>query len=886
MIGRFVAHVRGLLGRRRAQQELEEELQFHLAMETRANIERGIRPDAAARRARIDLGGLEQTRLAATDVRHTPLDSVAQDLRHGARRFNRQRGTGLAAVVTLALTVGLATAVYSVAHSVLLQPFPYEHADRLLSVWKATPEVDFFPLPIPEVLDLRERSRTLEGIGGFTRDGFMLQASVGARWVEAFIVTPNLFEVVGLRATRGRTFLPEDAEPGREKVAIIGERLWREAFAAAPDIIGRMVPLRDEGAKSDVPDLYRIVGVVPSDLEIFYPKRFRAQMYFPWVLTAEDRSEEARRYPSMFTIARLRPGVPARDGIAEMSRLMAESASGHPATSIPNARPRVVPLHEELVGRTRPAFVLLAAAAGLLLLIGCANVSNLLLASGLGRRQEFSARLALGCSRRRLFRQLVTEQVIPAGLGGALGVALATWATPMLRRLAPASLPRAADIRLDGAALLIALGVSLLAWLASAVAPSAILAWSASPVPDGTGRTMTRRGRWLRSSLVVAQTTLVLALLAGAALLTNGMWRLTSVDLGFSAEDVFVAQVVVPRAWWRTASPKTTRLEQELVHRLSADRRFQHVTMGSDLPFSWGVLTPVRREKHDKPTWAMVAAVGPHYPTLLGMRLRQGRHLTWREEGSRNVVVVNQTLARHLFQGAALGQRLFIDGNWRQVVGLVEDVTEIGELRGGIIRREGLGRLTLPAAYLPIGSTDCFNHFLLCRTSLDAASAAHEVQKQLQALEPDAAIRRSGWLGDAVNDAGADVRFCAFVIGLFAVAALLLGGIGVYAVLAHTVRERTLEIGIRTALGGAPGRVGWTMARAVVLAVALGCALGLGTVLATGRLLEAFLFEVTPADPWTLSAATVFLLLVALAAGLLPARAALAVDPARALRSQ
>lgn len=886
MFAKTLAYLKGFVRRDTIEHELDEELRFHLEMETRANRADGLSQSAARRKALLDLGGVEQTRLAVRDIRGSMFDSLGQDLRYGIRRLRRGRSVALPAILTVALAVGLATAVWSVARAILLRPFPYPQSDRLLAVWKATPEIDFFPLAVPELLDVQDKARSVQGIGGFTREGFVLLAPTGARWADAFQVTTNLLDVLGVRVIRGRTFRPEDAEPGREHVVVLGERLWREAFEGNPEVVGRSVRMKTEGSKTDTADEYRVVGVVATDVEIFYPNRLRAQMYVPRVLTARDRSEQARALPSLIAIARLRPGVPVREGMNDVAAVMAASANEHKATSFPGATPRVLPLHEELVGRTRPAFFLLAAASGLLLIIGCANVANLVLASGLGRRREFAARLALGCSRARLLRQLLTEHLLVASAGGLLGIALAAWATPLLRRLAAESLPRAADIRLDASGLVVALALAIVAWLASGLAPALAvtrrtrLRWDAPG-----GRTLTPASRRLRSVLVLTQTALVLALLGAAGLLTNGIWRLAKVDLGFQPGRVLAAQITLPQSWWWKADARTARVERELIQRITADSRFAGASLGSELPFTWGVLGAVKQRDSSRPLRALVAAVSDDYLPLLGIRLRRGRRLEAREDGDKHVVVINDALLRQLSQGSGLGQRLLIGGEWREVVGVVDNVTEIGELRAGVIRRAGLGRLTLPAAYVPIGSIDCTNHYFLCRTTLDAQAATAVIEKVLRVVEPEGTVRRSGWLSERVDLAGADIRFCAVVVGVFALAALFLGAVGLYSVLAHAVRDRTVEIGIRTALGASPGQVRWTVISALLTPVALGGAIGLGIVLLGGRALRGFLFEVPANDPSTLAGAVLLLAGVAAVAAYLPARAITRLDAVRALRA-
>jgi predicted permease len=883
MLTRVSARLRSVFTRRRAQDELDDELAYHIEMETQRHISDGMAPEEARRRSLMDLGGVEHTRETVRDVHRVALDVVLQDLGYACRRIRREPGAALAIMLTLGLTVGLATAIYSAAESVLLRPFPYAEPERLLSISKADQGIDFIPPSIPDILDLRTRSRTVDGLGGFSRDGFVVFGSSGAQWVNVFTVTANLLDVVGLRAIRGRTFIPEDGVPGHEKVAVLGERLWRQAFGADPSIVGRLLPIVPEGSRTSEPERYRIVGVVGSDMEIFHPKHLRADMYVPFVMTDEARSEMTRGLPGLMTIARARPGVPMQLAQAELSALMAALAREHPNTPFPNATNRIVPLHEELVSRTRPPFLVLAAAAFLLLLIGCVNISGLLIASGVRRAHEFNTRLSLGCSRARLCQQLLTEHAVRAIVGGLLGVALALWATPLLRRLAPADLPRVADIHVHGSALAVAFGTTLLAWLMSGMAPYAALTRARHSVtPDLRGRTHTATRRGLRAWLVVVQVALVMVLLVSASMLAGSLWRVHHLDPGFQTRNVFVAQLIVSERW--TDANTSLQFKRDLLSRLRQSPDVLRASIGTDLPAQWGTLGHVRPRGSDTSLNAFVAATDADYLPLLGIPLLEGRWLTSREDGTHEVVVINQALRRELGERGRLGERIQIDDSSREIVGIVGDIRELGQLGGGVIRMKGLTRLTLPAAYVPSGSysdTDCY---VLLRFRTHPLDPLGLLRTTAATIDPAVPVTGAAWLDDRVAEASAEARFCAVIVGFFAVAALILVAIGLYGILTDTVSERTVEIGIRAALGAGPRRIRWTIAGHTLALAVVGAAVGLGIARAGGRVLQAFLFEVTAADPVPLATATFVLAIVAAASAYLPVRRATRVDPARALR--
>ena len=885
MIGRVMAKVRSLMTRGRAEGELDEELRFHVEMETQAHIRAGMSPASARRAALLDLGGFEQTREAVRDERTTIFDRRGQDLRYALRRMRREPGYAAAAIVTIGLAVGLATTVYSVAASVLLRPFPYGDPERLVTVWKTSESIDFFPLPVPELLDIKNRARSVQAIGGLDREGFTLVGSRTTEWVDAFRVTANLFDVLQVHAVKGRTFIPEDGQPGREHVAVIGEALWRRVFGSDPGVIGRRIQLVAEGSKASAPETYEVVGIVASDVELFYPTHFGAELYVPRVLSASDRAESARSMPSLFTFARTRPGVRLSEAAAEIRSVLAASAREHPNVSLPAAGSRVVPLQEELVGRTRPAFLLLAAAAGVLLLIGCVNVANLLLAGGMRRAPELAARLALGCSRARLLQQLLTEHLLLACGGGVLGALLAFCATPALKRVAPASLPRVDHIQVDAAAFAFALATALIAGLVFGLAPAVMLARPrlAAILKTRSG-TATSSGGRLRHILVVAETALVLALLASASLIGTGVWRLTHVPIGFQPKGVLVAQLKLPARV--DANEHGARFERELLARLRGLPDLAQVSTTSELPFTWGVLDAVKVPGSDAWHRTLVAATDCDYLRLLEVPLRAGRLLGLQDAGNHHVVVINETL-KHLLPGdQAIGQHVEIDKQWREVVGVVGDITEVGRVSAGVIRRTGTSRVTLPAAYVPAGTYDASSHFVVVRTATTSASADATIRRVARAIDPEVTLRGTAPLEDRVMAAGAETRFCALLVSIFAVVALVLSAVGLFGVLAHAVGQRTREIGIHMALGARPGRVRWIVARRALGLVGSGAVIGLGIALASGRAIRSFLFEVAPADPWILAGATALLLGVAALATWIPVRRAARVDPTTALKCE
>jgi predicted permease len=379
------------------------------------------------------------------------------------------------------------------------------------------------------------------------------------------------------------------------------------------------------------------------------------------------------------------------------------------------------------------------------------------------------------------------------------------------------------------------------------------------------------------------ETALVLALLAGAALIGTGVWRLTHVPIGFQPRGVLVAQLKLPVRV--EGEDYGARFERELVTRLRALPGLTHASTTSELPFTWGVLDTVKLSGSDASLRALVAATDSDYLRILEVPLLEGRLLRSQDEGNAHVVVINETLKRRLPAVRAIGQRLQIDDQWREVVGVVDDITEVGRVSAGVIRRAGASRVTLPAAYVPIGTYDGSNHYLVVRSTGGSAAAA-TIRQAVRAVDPEVTVRRVAPLEDRVKAAGAETRFCALLVSLFAAVALVLSAVGLFGVMAHSVGQRTREIGIHMALGAGPGRIRWIVARRALVLVGSGTLIGLGIALASGRAVRSFLFEVAPADPWILAGATAGLLGVAALATWIPVRRAARVDPTTALKCE
>ena len=878
----ILAFGRALFTRSQAARELDEELAFHVEMETRANVERGMSSRKARRKALMDLGGVEQTRENVHDVRAGVLDTIAADVRYAARRIRRDPRTAAVVIVTIGLAIGLATTVYSVASSVLLQPLPYRDPSRLVMVYRTVGEVDYIPPPVPEFFDLRDQARTFSELAGIERDGYTIVAPGVTRWADAFGVTANLFGVLGVQPITGRTFRPGEDQPGHEKVIVLAEEFWREAFGADLGVIGQRVRLAGRDRQPGDRDTYQVIGIVPANVRLFYRLPLRADIYIPRVTGPDDRAEKARMSPGLMTFARLAPGANVESAAEEVRAILEAASASHPKVSIPKASSRVTLLHEELVGQTRPAFLLLATAAAVLLAIACVNVAGVLLAGAHQRTQELVVRLAIGCSRRRLWQQLLTEHIVLATAGGVLGILIALWTVPALRLIAPESLPRAGEIGVQPGALAFALVVSLVAGLLFGVAPA--LGMARRGLSGAT--TIVPRTRRVRAAFAILTMSLALVLLACAGLIANGLWRLSRLELGFEATSIAVYNVELPGRWWD--NERSVVVERDLMERIRALPGVEFASASSDIPFGRGALAPNVKLKGDVPAPPSGhTACDVEFLRLLKIPVRAGRLFERQDEGRRDVVVVNQAFARSFGTQPAIGQRILFAEQWREVVGVVGNVTEVGDIKAGVIKQAGFKRLSLPAIYVPSGTSyDGWPfRYVLVRTSLPLDVMTKAVAQQMRAIDLELTIRRAGWLEDHIDGVGADTSFYAMIITTFALVALTLASVGLYGLLARLVAQRSRELAVRAALGAGPGRLSWTVLGEAAALVSCGLAVGLGLVFFATRATTTLLFEVAPNDPTTIAAAVALLALVAAFATFAPARRAIKLDVVTVLKS-
>ncbi len=880
-MGRFHGWLRrleALLRPAAADRRLHEEMQFHLAREIEKHLAAGLSPDEARRRALIDFGGVTQTLEAHRGVRRGIwLEEIPGDVRQALRALRRSPVFAATAILTLAVGIGANTAIFSVVRAVILRPLPFPHAERLVMLSEDNPEKGWHRESVAPAnyFDWKERVAAFEDAAAYTQGGGSTLSSNGqATQIQVRGVTGNYFSVLGVDVERGRTLHEAETWQQGPGVAVISHRLWAEALGADPSVIGRTVTL--DGSP------VQIVGVMPSSFG------FAADSVDLWQAMGWDPSVRSqaffRRAHWVRVIARLKPGVMPAAADAQFQTVVRQLQVENPVINRAMGAD-LVPLQEFLIGDLKAPLLILQGAVGLLLLIACANVANLLLAQAVGREREMSLRLTLGARTGRLVRQALTESVVLASLGGLAGLALGWLGTRALAALQPGGMLPVRSVPMDLAVLAWVMILTTLTGLTFGIAPAV---WSASRLPaevlkeGGKGSTGSRSKRW-SAALVVAELALALVLTAGAGLLVRSFWRLQGMAPGIDPAGVTAIGIRLPSgyetadkqiAFFNTvieragALPGVTNAAAGLVAPLGGNSYTSDFHIGGRPPEEYG--TEVVRE-----------TITSDYFRTLGIPLRGGRFFTPADrKGSAPVTIINQTLARQYFRGQnPVGQLITFDKTpdsssvWRTIVGVVGDV-----------RQRGLALEPQVEAYEPIGQQSNSYMTLLVRAPGSAAEVVPNVRKLLASLDASLAPALVATLPALVSRSIARQRFLMTVLLVFAATGLLLAIVGVYGVMAQLAARRTREMGIRLALGARATQVRWLVLRHALGLLAGGLGVGLVTALMAARAMKALLYGVTPADPGTFGVVTVMLVLTGLLASWLPALKASRADPATTLR--
>jgi predicted permease len=808
------------------------------------------------------------------------MEGFRQDLVLALRRLGRRPGIAILGVATLAVGIGGATAIFSVADAVVLRPMPFADPGRLVVMWQSDRprSQPFVEMSYPTFRDWRAHNFVFEDLAGMpsTNQSWVLTGRGEPAKITGRIVTASFFPVLGVPPARGRALLPEDDRQGAARVVVLSHALWRDRFGAAADVIGQAAVLDGQP--------FTVVGVMPPGFA--YPRG--VELWTP-VVPAVGALAERPEVWWMSAIGRLRRGVSLERARRDMNALVERydrehfKAEGYAAV--------ITPLDEALLGPTRPALLALLGAVGLVLLVACANVAGLQLVQMTERGSEMAVRLILGASHGRLARGLFAESFLLATAGGALGV-LVSWAgIPLLLSLSPQEVPRLHDASLDARALGFAVAVSVAAAVLSGLAPA--LAVRHQSLPESlhdAARSVAGGRRRLRGALVVAEVALALVLLAGGGLLVRSFLALREAPLGFESSHVLSVAVGLPTARYPGIGRRRLFFE-ELLARVRAlpgvasaavvTLRPLSGTVGMDWPF---VVEGQSDRDAERNPLLNFETVSTGYFETMGIPLRRGRSFTADDrDGRPGVVVVGESLARRYWPGQdPLGKRLRIplpptgyDNAWLTVVGVAGDA-RYRELRAT--------RLDLYMSHL---QSDHELQDMVVRTrALEPAALATAVREVVRQLDPQQPPPEVTTMDDVVSEALGGPRFAARVFGAFALVALFLAALGLYGLLAYSVGRRTREIGVRVSLGARPADVSRLVAGDGLRLVLLGIAIGLATALVGGRLVASLLFEVGPRDAFTLAGASATLLAVSLLASALPAWRAARVDAAVALRHE
>src|SRR5262245_51065732 len=803
-----------------------------------------------------------------------------QDLRYGARTLLKQPGFTLIAVLTLALGIGSTTTIFSAIQNILLDPFPYTDAQRVVAIQihdtsSSRPGGRTF-FRAPEFLDYQEQNHVFEEVIGGTFGDVLYNSGDGMEQFNGGYVTPNTFRFLGVPAQLGRGITPDDARPGAPPVFVMAHKLWVKRFNLDPSILGKTFTLNG----------------TPTTLVGIMPPRFTKLAADVWIVRTIERADPRANRDFWMFQAKLKPGVTTQQAQADIELIARRLAQVYPNNYPKNFSVQIISWVDSLVGQFRKTLYTIAAAVGLLLLIACSNVANMLLARATAREKEMAIRSALGASRMRLVGQLLTESLLLA-LGGAIvGCLFSYGGVKGLVTLIPDGLiPREAEIRLNLPVLLFSLGTAVITAVLFGLAPAVqtVRKDLVEPLKDASkGASGGFRRGWLRNALVVFEVALSLVLLSGAGLLMRSFVKLQQVDLGFNPENILVARLPFPRGQYTTAAEKQRFFEQ-LAPRLRALPGVVAATETTSLPPYGGIGSEIDivGKTHTEKWRAIFQLCSEGYFSTLQLRTVRGRTLSETEvSGARKVAVVNQTLVNKFFGNEdPVGQMIKINMLENMPDYPVKD--PVFEIIGVIsdAKNQGIQEPPMPEMFVPYTITGAFERGILVRTSAPPLSLINNVRREIWAVDRNIALTLTGSLEDFLKQfTFAEPRFSLVLLGVFAGVGLALVALGVFSVIAYTVARQTHEIGVRMALGAGPADVVWMVLRMGLGLVGVGVGIGLLASFAVTRVIANQLWGVSPRDPLTLAAVVAVVSLAGLAACYFPARRATKVDPLVALR--
>jgi predicted permease len=815
--------------------------------------------------------------------RSNPLETIWSDIRYAVRALTRTPGFTTILVLTLALAIGANSAIFSAIQGVLLRPLPYAQPERIVRIFFNSDAFPKFPLNPFDLRDFRGRNRTFENIAGIVRTDVQLSGAGEPVMLHAFRVTGGYFRVLGFTPARGREFSAGDEAPGQGRLAILSDRLWRTRFGADSGTVGRSITLNAQ--------TYTVVGVMPPGVQHpgnDYHALADGDTVDLWLPFSYEGDPNRRGSHFMEGIARLKPGISPEQANADLTTVLSQIASEHPA--VRGWKVVLIPLYREMVGRTQLMLLVLLGAVGLLLLIACVNAANLLLARSSARVREIAVRSALGAARGRIIRQLVTESLVIALAAGALGTLFAVGGVRLLVACLPAGFPRAAEIRLDAAVFGVTLLVAILTGLLFGLVPAITAARTdlqQSLREGGRGSTGGGRQLRLRNFLVIGETGLACVLLIGAGLMLHSFVNLLQADAGFRPQRVLTASISLPFESYRDGA-QIRRFQDQLLTGLRSIPGVQFAGLGTDLPWTGydenagGFTVEGRSAEYNDKTTARYHAASPDYFRTMGIPLLSGRFFTDRDnKDAPNVIVVNEAMAKRYWPGeSAVGKRISFNDkpaekDWLRIAGVVGDVKDRPDSPDAH-----------PAFWWPLAQVPFRDTSVAVRSGGDPAQLASQVRSVVRQLNPGLAVADVRLMDHVADAAVSSHRFALFLVGLFAALALVLATIGIYGVISYSVNQRMPEFGMRMALGARP----WDLMRMILVQglrlSVVGTATGLAGAAGLTRLLGSLLYGVGGRDPLTFAGVTLVALGTTAFACYLPARRAAEADPMRSLRAE
>ena len=862
--------------------ELDDELRDHLERATEEYVATGMAHEEARRRALLDIGGIEKCKEECRDARQvTWVHDLMQDLRFGLRMLRKSPGFTAVAVLTCAAGIGANTVIFSIVDAVLLRSFPYPDPDQLVLMFHV-------PLDQPDALsgfsyrdftDCREQNRVFSEMAGNAFHDLTLTGVGDPFIVNTADVTPEVFAVLNVKPLAGRTLLREDGRQGAAPVAVLSENLWRSHFGSNPALIGQSIALDMRS--------FTVVGILPASFR--YPDGFPRQDV--WISVAQDPlfgpllSKPGSRVLS--GVARLKPGISIAQARAEMNTLGARLAKEFPAEDS-GLTIRVQPYRQAVVGNVKSALFILLGAVGLVLLIACANIANLLLARATSRSREIAVRITLGAGRVRIVRQLLTESALLGLLGGVAGVLLAVWGVRIVRPFIPLNVTRISSIHVGGPVLAFALVLSLAATLAFGLAPALIATPSnlQTNIKEGGERNGERGGQRVRSFFAITEISLAMVLLIAGGLLVRSLALVTSVNPGFDAENVIEAEVSLPQFEYSTPQQWTAFCDG-LLAELHAQPGLQDSALAGPLPmdrqgaanFGFSIVgnPPL---PPGKSLTADYATVSPDYFRVMRIPLLRGRFFSEQDSPfNPKVAIISETLAQLYFPNEdPIGRQMRFgfppnSNVSREIIGVVGNVRDVA-----------LSRKPGPMMYVPFAQAPLWGGEVVVRSSLSESSVAAAIRQAVHSIDKNLPVTDIEPLADALGQSISQERFRTFLLGSFSAIALVLAAVGIFGVVSYSTSQRTHEIGIRVALGAGRREVfRLILGQGTKLAL---FGLGIGAVAAflLTRLMSSLLYSVSATDPVTFASVTIILLAVVLTACYIPARRAMRVDPMIALR--